>query len=147
MGARVTPEQRCDEKGNKRTDLNVRFRRKLWTLDFVVVHPLAPSRLDVASKSPLSSAAKAENDKIRKHEQSADHIGATFVPFAVESTCGIGARAAAFITEILKVARDVRNVWVPKDVVKQIWRTITCEIVRGNADILRSAKQKNLRAF
>ena len=58
----------------------------------MITHPLAKSNLKYACKI-LGTASKGEKLKIKKHKQKPDDIGATFIPYLVDSFGGVGKEA------------------------------------------------------
>ncbi len=82
-------------------------------------------------------------EKTNLYSGLADHVRATFVPFAVETTGGIGVQAFAFIKQMITIASRTRNVWSPKELVNEIYRSITCAVIKGNYTIFSSNKNRS----
>jgi hypothetical protein len=77
----------------RRPNLHVVIPSASLLTDVVVSHPLAPSHLYTASRAPLLVAQRAESYKQARYREVAATQSAVFLPFAVESTGGIGKSA------------------------------------------------------
>jgi hypothetical protein len=141
LGATVIVERtEYDNRNNKkRPDLRAEIGGKVYLIDVTIRHALSPSYIDknISPQGPLNVAKAAEVEKIRENRVIADHEKATFVPFAVETTGGMGPAALKFIQEMIAFAAKIKNVWVPREVVHGIYRSVAVAVANGNAVVMR----------
>jgi hypothetical protein len=75
--------------------------------DVVVTHPLCPTHLDRAATGPCRVADDEAVKKSNKYAEVTEHQeGARFLPFAIETTGGLGRGARALIEQISLACRD-----------------------------------------
>lgn len=90
-----------DNKGSftkstgERTDIEIFLGSSYYLVDVQVKHPIAKSNSSKAMKA-LGAATKCEEDKIKKHQEKANKLGAVFVPYVIESFGAFGKEADAF---------------------------------------------------
>ena len=138
LGARVKVEPRRLGEDGKRPDLDIELGGSRWLLDVTRRHALAPSHLAKAAQGPLKVLEEAEQDKHRKFDVMAGENGASFVPFAVETTGGFGKEAVQWIADFIKTAERVKVVWAPREEVQGIYRTIAVAIANDNARVVKA---------
>ena len=70
-------------------------------IDIVIPHPTAQSHISKAL-TPLGTATWAEKQKIKKHQKMAEDMGATLVPYAVETFGGVGSDAVTLSLSLIR---------------------------------------------
>ena len=88
---------------DKRPDIHAFFPDARFMLDVCVVHPSAPSRVDLA---PSAALRYREKGKVSAYESLAKEAGSRFVPFAFESFGGLGPAAISFLRDLASYAKE-----------------------------------------
>ena len=97
-----------------------------------LVHPYNPTNVSVSAENPQKLLKSAEQEKHIKYDEEASYAGATFVPFALESTGGFGTEALLFIKELIAESKKQHMVWHDKEYVNMVYRNIAIAVARGN---------------
>ena len=105
-------------------------------VDSSVVHPAAPSYLNVAS-TPLATTAKRERDKNNSYLYFAQSEGAQFYPFVLETFGAIGPRGLDFVSRLSEEAISNGLTTLENQKIKTfILRSISFTLQSGNANIM-----------
>ena len=96
----------------------------------VLTHPLAPSHLSLSRTAPLAAAKRAAANKRRRYEAAATQR-ADFIPFACESTGGIGQDADDLINQLSLASKDHLTLPSHHPPANSIHSTVAIAITRG----------------
>jgi hypothetical protein len=136
-----------DRPDQSRVDIRVALGGLNLLIDVAVIHPTSPSRIGGRPVMvPLGTTVEAENGKRGIYDARARAVGATFVPFVVETYGGIGEGAQHFMKSLAKFASTSGAPWSYDEALACIRTEIAMAIHRGKTRVVEKALQRSTTA-
>jgi hypothetical protein len=135
MGIRAQLEPKgLDPSSELRPDLLLTLPGRLVLTDVAVCHPLAPGALRAGQAlRPLGRAKQLEYAKRAKYTQISARHGFVQLPFAVETTGGLGPSAVKLVKAMAEASEERLAMWSKDAVIRELVGTVAMAVQRGGA--------------
>jgi hypothetical protein len=144
-GAATLEPHGLSPAGRLRPDMQILFPGQHILTDVVISHPLCPSHLARAS---TGSCRVADNEAFKKSDKYAEvtqyQEGARFVPFAIETTGGMGKDARALVEQISLACRDHLTLQTHASIARGLRAAIAIAVQRGNGLAMQAGRSRAL---
>jgi hypothetical protein len=132
-GAATLEPHGLSPAGRLRPDMQILFPGQHILTDVVISHPLCPSHIAQASTGSCRVADKEAFKKSDKYAEVTQYQeGARFVPFAIETTGGMGKDARALVEQISLACRDHLTLQTHASIARGLRAAIAIAVQRGN---------------
>ena len=135
MGLRAQLEPKgLHASSGLRPDLLLTLPGRHILTDVTVVHPLAPGAVKSChSSKPLGSARHSEGKKRRKYSQLSSQHRYELLPFAVETSGGMGPSAVKLIQAMALASAQTMLLWTRAAILQQLVGSVAIAVQRGSA--------------
>ena len=131
-----------DKDSNKRVDIDVFLGSLHLHIDVLITHPTAKTNHRHGMRE-LGAAIHGENLKIRKHKATADMVGATFVPYVVETFGGVAPQAHSLNRKIAGFAEEHSVLVKKEDFSMMIVAEVAAAVQYGNLRLTTKGYQQS----
>ena len=131
--------------GRLRPDMQILFPGQHILTDVVISHPLCPSHI---VRATTGSCRVAEHEALKKSDKYAEvthhQEGARFVPFAIETTGGMGRDARVLVEQISLACRDHLTLQTHTSIARGLRAAIAIAVQRGNGLAMQAGRSRAL---